>query len=431
MNAFKKVLMMTGVLGATALTPAFGAWCPVSPSTPNIKPHFETLRATVNQSYVATDKAIAKAIETRNDKLLQAFKTYNAQKVASAEELGIQMAKNTQLIADIEQGIQQGVQIAQMTEEYSSRGLGYNLCHVMAQQRDVAKTEKQTESLVGEMTRNEVSASAGRYYPRTNSMAMRVATHEELYCTADQKASGLCNKIGRRAGKNLEAGTMFANAKMGSDEYNDKSAFVDNIIGFPDDPLPTQHLDTVVGVAYQDLKRRKDAGKSIASYSLKYIQARYSEVIDDHDHSHSDGDGHSHDDKVTVSEQARLETAKDATVAKEQTVESQKANNGSFMHKLMTEQERYFGAGEEYKEWSKYLVGATEKGVIQEQIKIEALNMKAMHEQLKLNHLMEQNIAALIAVEMYNSGAETEIEKMRQTITVNNVGSITEYGKED
>lgn len=413
---FKRSLVVIAISAGMVL-PAHSAKCPIIiPSAPILTPLFSKQGVAIDKSFETTNKAIASSIARRNMLIQQAFKVYNLQTVATTEELSINMAKNAQTQLEIQEALKQAVAMAEVSAEYSSRGLGYNLCHVYAKQSQVQEKSTHVSESVKEMTRNEVSARAGRYFPRTNAMATRLATHNALYCTKDQADSGLCVAEARRAGKNLEAGVLFTKAKAGSDEYNDKSAFIDNIIGFPDDAPPAHHKDSLLGIAYQDMKRRKDAGRSIASYSLKTLQARYSEV--DHVHSHDDGHSHNHND-TAQSEEARLLQAKNAgkaTANSDMTAESQNKDNGALMPMLVAEQSRYFGGGGDYKEWSKYLVGATEKGVMQEIIKVEALNLKLIHEQTKINRLISTNLSALLSAELYNTGAESDVEALRNRI---------------
>lgn len=398
----KKVVVgaLTGI-GLLGSSSALAAWCPTGPSAPVVTPMFATSKGSIESSYQATGTAIMQSIQNQNALITSALNTYNQQKVISATEFSKAMASNTEVQMTIRQEAEKQKKLVEVAQEYGPRGLGHNICGVLEQQMKTAEIAKNTQEAIATMAKNEVTASAGKYASRNKALATRLAIHNELYCTADQAESGLCPAESRRAGKNLEAATLFEQAKTGSDTYNDKSALIDNIIGYPDDPVPEKHINTTTGIAYQDLKRRKDASRSLSAYGLKWIQARYSVV--EHEHSNQEGG---------QSEDARLKAAQGAE-SKSETITNTQESNEAYMVRLKKDVDRYFGGGQEHKEWVKFLVGATEKGVMQETLKVEAVNLALLGDRIKAARIKEAMLAALVAAEMYNSGAESEIEKMR------------------
>lgn len=393
-------------VGLALSTPALAAWCPNGPSAPMTTPMFAAAKAKMETSYVNLGMGVQNEINNQAALITAALAVYNQQKVVSAQEFSMAMAKNTQNLMAIKQTLDKQKRMTEVQQEYSARGIGYNVCGILIEQKKTKDISRQAEIAAAEMSRTEVTAAAGKYANRNKALATRLAIHDQLYCTQDQADSGLCTAPGRRAGKNLNSATLFEKAAVGSDTYNDKSAYIDNVIGLPDDPVPTKHINTTAGIAYQDMKRRKDAGRSIAAYGLKWVQARYSVV--EHEHSHAD-----ERTKSARSEDARLKAAKNAEKAQDTTVENQEANNEAYMVRIKRDVDRYFGGGKEHTEWVKFLVGATEKGVMQENLKVEALNLALLGDRVKAARIKEASIAALVAAEMYNSGAESEIEKMR------------------
>ena len=157
------------------------------------------------------------------------------------------------------------------------------------------------------MVTSEVTARPGRYASPGSALATRLALHDALYCTASQAAANLCAAEAPRAGKSLEAATMFKPSEYNSAEYRDKSAFINNMVGLPDEPLTQDTAATLQGQNYADLKRRKDAIKSTAVVSLKNLHSAYS-TTSENEHSHGVDESVAAAD-VANSEAAQLEQA--------------------------------------------------------------------------------------------------------------------------
>ena len=90
---------------------------------------------------------------------------------------------------------------------------------------------------------------------------------------------------------------------------------------------------------------------------------------------------------------------------------------------LKNDVSRYFGSGDEYKQWSKTLVGQTEKGVLKEILTIKALRLFQQSEKYQQLMQLEAMVAANVAAETYRNGMQANIENQRNRITRSNTAA--------
>lgn len=352
------------------------------------------------------------SLSNQGDALTNSINVLTTQKAISASQLGKAIQNNTQVQVAAEQAIETQQRVKDKLEEYGAKGAGYAICVSMMKRENIVIAEGNTTKAVPNMIATEVTARPGRYSSRAQALAERLALHDKQYCTSAQAASNLCHGETERAGQDLVAQTLFKPAAYDSDDYRAKSAFINNMMGLPDDPISANIAATQQGQAYQDLKRRKDAIKSTALVSLKNIQAEWSVV----DGSHS-----GEKTNVASSESKQLAAASAANSNNTSTTASSATgtlggSNVPLAMQMKADVGQYLGGGKAYQEWSKSLVSANERGILKEILQVKALRLHIQAQKYKQLARMESMLAANVAAETYRTGMEANIEKQRQNI---------------
>lgn len=422
-NNFSKHLRslttLAAVSGVLLLAPMSvnAATCYIDSSAPPtlLKPQIKLSEKTILASLSAMDKTVSTALDFQTATISAAVQTLTSQKALAAKQTGQSMLNNSQIKTNAEQQVKMAHRAKEVVIDYGAAGAGHQVCQVLAERKSIKNSGDVKKQAVMGMVNSEVTARPGAYSSAGSAKATRLALHDALYCTASQAASNLCSREAPRAGASLQASTLFVPADEGSPEYRDKSAFVNNMVGFPDDPLTQAEAATVGGQAYSDLKRRKDAIKSTAIASLKNIQADWSGFAGNHK-------AHDHDETNAQTEAQQLADASHMPSSDEKT--------GTTIQplavKIQNDVNRYLGAGPEYQEWSKTLVGAAERGVLKEVLQVKALRLYLQSQQYEQLSRMESMLAATVAAETYRSGMESNIERQRQnTIRKNIKASLT------
>ena len=394
----------------------------------NITPYFTAAEKDIQLALRDFDMVTSGNLKFQKSAIINAINTLTAQKALGAKEVSAALEKNSQVQAASDQAIDTAKRVKKAYSDYGVKGTGHKICQVMASRNDIVIAKGKTEKAIPVMIDSEVTAKPGRYANRSEAMAQRLALHDKLYCTDGQAKSGLCSSTGSRAAKSLMASTLFKPTQFDTDDYRDKSAFINNMMGLPDDALNQNLAATEQGQSYADLKRRKDAIKSTALVSLKNIQADWSGVTSNHDNAQKTPIASSEKQQLA---QAGKENANNKVSTADPNGTSDLAGSGLPLSVLMKRDvDRYLGGGQEYKDWSKTLVSANERGVLKEILQIKALRLFMQSQQYKQLARMEGMLAANVSAETFRTGMETNIEKQRQKVLKTNwAGAIRQANR--
>ena len=384
---------------------------------------FSTANAKLMSQLVGMDVAVNTAAKAESDAITSAIFVLSNQKSLATTQINQALKNNTQIQANAIQAIKQSERLQKAIRDYGPTGVGHQVCKVSIERSSVAETTKDVEAAISDMVTSEITARAGKYGDRKAAMASRLALHNKYYCTDGQAKSGMCTASGNRSGKSLMASTMFQPSDYLSAEYNDKSALINNMVGLPDDPIPKDQAITQAGQSYADLKRRKDAIKSIAMVSLKAIQADWSSVPKTDTHVEPTASAAAAAKAAVRTETEQL--AKDAPTTDVKNAPTgdtpqppppttEELKNKSLMEQVKNDVSRYLGGGQEYEEWSKTLVGQEEKGILTEVLKVKSLRLYMQVQQYKQLQRMEAMLAANVAAATENTGMAGRVEAQRQ-----------------
>lgn len=241
------------------------------------KPAFTALRTSNQASFNTMRTAMQQSIREASGLMVEGKRVLTMQESSNADQIAKGIADNTRVEMNVRHAMATQEKINEIAQEHSPMSVGLDPCQVVTDVQKVERSKKATRK-VAEQLAQEVTARAGHYANRNEAMAKQLALHDLKYCTSDQVSSGLCEKVGTRAGKSLMASTLFKNAKQGDDDDQDKVAFINNMVGLPDNPIPSNLANTTLAIDYQDKKRQNDSLKSIAIHALNYLHAQSTEV---------------------------------------------------------------------------------------------------------------------------------------------------------
>lgn len=152
---------------------------------------------------------------------------------------------------------------------------------------------------------------------------------------------------------------MFTSDGVGREYDLARTTFVNTIVGLPDAAVPKNQASSPAAQSYALLKQEKDALISPAITALANIQSNYSSI--------------SHGSEY---------------------------NNRPIMAQYAQQVTRYFGDSEENLKWNKVLTAQTSRGLLIEQVKMNALALSLQAKQYREYEIMESQIAALLAQEI-------------------------------
>lgn len=228
----------------------------------------------VMKTLVTTTKNIMTNDKKETDSIVSAIKANTTQVLSSIRGVMKRVQEAEEASAVVDSKISDQKLADKVYYDYNSQG--YDPCGTKAKVESFAKAEKQALASVGDRVLKDVEA-VGKYGSVAASLKARAALHQELFCTQEEVAAGLCSAAGKLPGGDSNAALLFSTDK--SDEaVAAKNAVINQMIGPPDEPIPSSVAKGAVADGYAMSKRKKDVYLSFAAYSLKSIQVENEEV---------------------------------------------------------------------------------------------------------------------------------------------------------
>ena len=235
--------------------------------------------------------------------------------------------------------------------DYSpTTGQGYDACGTIVRNRTLDKAFDDVPGLARQTVAQLDAAPGATVDSRVGAMANRLNMHRTKFCTPAEASAGLCS-VGSVPGGDTNAGLLFTGVDIESDEALARKAFIQNVIGAPDERISSDAGKSPAGQAYLFEKYRKDSLLSIPAYSLAMIDANNTRT------------------------------------------EAYGGKSPNEMMKLRVNQ--YFG-GKEAQQWSSSMAAQTTRGLIVEATKMAGLEVWMRHKQYEQGQRLEANLAALV-----------------------------------
>ncbi len=235
--------------------------------------------------------------------------------------------------------------------DYSpATGQGFDACGTVVRNRTLDKAFDDAPGSARKLVSQLDAAPGTMVQSRVSAMANRLDLHRTKFCTPSEASAGLCT-LGTVPGGDTNAGLLFTGVSANSDEALARKAFIQNVVGDPDEKINPDAGKSPAGQAYLFEKNRKDSLLSIPAYSLAMIDANNTRT--------DEFDGKSPNE----------------------------------MMKLRVNQ--YFG-GKEAQQWSSSMAAQTTRGLIVEATKMAGLEVWMRHKQYEQGQRLEANLAALV-----------------------------------
>lgn len=286
---------------------------------------------------------ILQADEEQTEKIVSSLKVLAKQIESSANKNGAVMVQAEQASAAVARQIADKELIDKVVVDFMSQG--FDPCGQSAATKKLALAERSVRASIPERIKNEIDAGGGKYQSVAETLTQREKQHQALFCTQDEVDSGVCSKLGKVPGGDTNASLLFSSDKS-AEMVAAKNAVINNIIGLPDNPLPSDMVHTPVGYAYVMEKKKKDAFLAFSVHSLKSIQAE----------------------------------------------------NEEFKQVMDDRVGQYFGTPKAT-EWAKSQAAQAERGIIVDLLKIQGLALKIRERKIRENLRTEANLAALIELD--------------------------------
>lgn len=254
-------------------------------------------------------------------------------------------------------------QIASTYIDYNPvTGQGFNPCLVSAKNRTL---DGAFDSLGATAKANVVAldVAPGRMADSTSAvMAQRLANHRTKFCSQAEANAGMCS-MSTLPGGDTNAALMFLPTDSGSLQQQAQQAYLQHVLGAPDEAIAKEAGRTPAGQQYMLVKNSKDALMSIPAYSLGMVKASNTRLPD--------------------------------------------LGNKSPNEVLRLRVNQYFG-GKEAQDWSRALTAQSERGLMVEAVKMGGLEVWLHHKQYQQNQRLELNLAALVLAS--SEGAKASVD---------------------
>jgi hypothetical protein len=359
MNTPFKRKVAVGVTMALSGSLAF-AFCPPQYMNETVAPAFASATAALNGAIASVDASLSAELELYSQRMTSAVAVLTKQKALAANQIADANRQAALATATAMNALAQTERVKRARFEYGGEfGQGFRPCVVYAGRNLIANRDAE----MGEERRvrimSEVVAAPGSYADTAQAQQAIAKQHRDLFCTADQVKAGMCGQPGPMAGASINAATLFEPVMEADPLYQAKVAFVNNVVGLPDAPIPASAANSQSAAAYAMAKARKDALISPAIASFKELQLEYTGVNAAHGGS---------DIPLAV--------------------------------RMQREVQRYLGNSPEYESWAKTMAAQNTRGLMVEMLKEKALDLVVLERQYRQYERMEANLATLVAGQM-------------------------------
>jgi hypothetical protein len=341
--------------------------CPPQYQENFVQPMFENATTALEQEISGIDASFSSELEAYSQRMNSAIAVLTKQKALAANQVSDANRASAEATASALNALSQADRVKEARFEFGGEfGQGYQPCAVYAGRNLLANRNAEMAEERQVRTLSETLAAPGRYADPLQAQQTLAQEHRQYFCTQDEVTSGMCTNIGTMPGASVTVSTLFEPIMEADNLYRAKVAFVNNVMGPPDAPIPQGAAASPAAAAYSLAKAQKDALVSPALASLKEVQLEYTGV----DAAHGGSD---------IPTAVRVER----------------------------EVSRYLGNTSEYEQWTKTMAGQNTRGLLVELLKMKALDLELLEQQYRQYERMEANLATLVAGELRNQSQRT------------------------
>ncbi|MFP3329750.1 MULTISPECIES: hypothetical protein [Pseudomonas] len=340
------------VVGSTMLSSvSYGALYGFGPAEAWTIAQIELLTGTVSANIGAFGTSFGSQMTYKFEQIISAVAIATKQEALSANVVADNNRQTSEQLVNAVRAQQQNSAVAQAYLDFNAAtGQGFDPCGTVAKNKsmDIAFS---TMAAKAKASVGELDASPGRLVSSTGqAMQQRLKQHRDKFCTEAEANAGLCS-LSTLPGGDTNAALLFEPAEENSLTTEARTAYIQHVIGPPDQALTKDAGATPAGETYMMQKNRKDSMLSIPAYSLSMINAA---------NTRSKAFGDKSPNEVL---------------------------------KLRVNQ--YFG-GKEAEQWSGNLARQTQRGLLMEAAKMGGLEVWIHQQQYEQNQRLLANLATLV-----------------------------------
>ncbi len=300
--------------------------------------------------------AFSASMQTNFERIISAVAVATKQEALNANNVGEGMQKSAQVFVTAVKSQHQAEDIAGTAINYApDTGQGFQPCQTMQRNKSLSLAFDEAEQKTGSEIENMESDNKPGFMVQSKAEAMgqRLKNHYKKFCTEAEATQGLCSKS-NLAGADVNAAYLFQPSIKNSDEDKARQAYIQHIIGEPDEQITGNVNQNIQAKAKFLEKINKDALISIPSYSLQAIRLANLKQKDYQEYSPN--------------------------------------------QLLKARINQYFG-GQEADKWAGQLARQTERGLLTEALKMHGLETWMHQRQYQQNQRLEANLAALLIID--------------------------------
>jgi hypothetical protein len=337
-----------------------------------------SLATSVSSSIATFGSTFGTNMATKFEQVISAIAVATKQEAVGANVVVQGAQDSAEQLVNAVRTQQQNDQVTKAYLDFNpSLGQGYQPCLVAAQNRTVDSAFDGLGT-VANATVKSLDVAPGHLVPSTGAaMVQRFQDHRSNFCSQSEADAGLCT-VSTLPGGDTNAGLLFESTDPNSLQQKARVAYIQNVLGAPDQAIPKTAGKSPQGQAYMLLKNAKDALLSIPAYSLSMVQA----------------------------------------------ANTQAANlNGKSPNDVLTLRVNQYFGGKEAKAWSSALTAQSERGLMVEAVKMGGLEVWLHHKQYEQNQRLEMNLAALamIAAQDAKANVDAKYEEMMRDTTASSI----------
>ena len=365
----KKKIAIAFFLSSAISTTAFAALYGFGPAEGWTIQQITQLTTNIVAKIGAFGSSFATQLQTKNEQVISAIAVATKQEAMSANVVSDTIRQSHQQYTNAIVAQQRSDQVASNVMKYSPlTGQGYDPCGTNAKNKtlDVAFASK---PVFAKAKVSSLDTAPGKMVPSVkDAMGARLETHRDKFCTEAEDHAGLCT-VSALPGGDTNAALLFESAPSGSLISDARSAYMQHVLGQPDQLLPGGVGGTVAGETFQLQKNKKDTLLSIPAYSLAMIDAA---------NTQQDNLGGKSPNEV-----------------------------------LSLRINQYFG-GKEAEAWSGAMARQDTRGLLVETAKMQGLEIWLRNERYKQNQRLEANFAALVVSKssQFSANLDNEYQKV-------------------
>ncbi|MBK4987424.1 MULTISPECIES: hypothetical protein [Pseudomonas] len=353
------------VAGSTMLSSvSYGALYGFGPAEAWTTAQLSILTATVTGNIGAFGTSFGAQMAYKFEQIISAVAIATKQEALSANVVADNNRQTAEQLVNAIRAQQENSALAKTYLDFNAgTGQGFDPCGTVAKNKsmDLAFTTMAARAKAAVGT---LDASPGRLVESTPAaMQQRLNEHRNKFCTAAEAEAKLCT-LSTLPGGDTNAALLFEPADADSLTAQARTAYIQHVIGPPDQALDKNAGGTPAGETYLAQKNRKDALLSVPTYSLAMIDAA--------------------------------------------NTRTKEFGGKSPNEVLRLRVNQYFG-GTESKEWSGNLARQTQRGLLVEAAKMGGLEVWIHQQQYEQNQRLLANLATLVVASSDNMAGPLEL----------------------